>query len=89
MFLISDPMPIDEVDYFDVDLDGNITRSDAERDTEQGQARLHFELVDIGWGQHTAKVQAVNAWGDSGWSGPFTFAAALPSVPFGLGLSEN
>ena len=46
MFLISDPVAADQVDYFEVEIDGAVARCDAQR--QDDQVRLHHELVDPG-----------------------------------------
>lgn len=86
MFLITDPVDSDLVDYYLVELDGTVNTVDAEvADTE---ARLHWELPSLSLGSHSVRVNAVNEWGESGYSDPFDFNVVLPSVPSGIGLSE-
>ena len=80
--LVTDPQA--GADYFDVELDGKITRVDA---VKQGDlARLEMDVTDISIGQHTARVAAGGTWGVSDFSDPFTFEKVLPSVPSGIGL---
>lgn len=87
MFLINDPVDGSTVDYYEVELDGDIVKSDAQRDGDQ--ARVHHELTGIPMGNHTVRIRSVNQWGASGFSDPFVFDAALPSVPSGVGLSAD
>ena len=87
MFLISDPQEKSTLDYYEVELDGHIVRSDAEVAGEN--ARLHYDLSGIDMGNHTARVRAVNAWGGGEWSDPLGFAAALPGKVSGVGLSAD
>ena len=68
MFLISEPKPAKLVDYFNVELDGNVFASDPQVDGDQ--KRLHHDLSGIDDGGHTVRVQAVNDWGEDVWSGP-------------------
>lgn len=87
MFLITDPQPKEKIDYFEVEMDGNIVRSDAQVDDDQ--VRLHHDLTGISMGTHTVRIQSANGWGESGWTDPFEFVAELPSVPSGIGLSAD
>jgi predicted phage tail protein len=87
MYLISDSMPTDMVDYFEVELDGTVVRVDAERNG--ADSRLHYNLDGISMGNHTARVRAVNGWGVSEYTAPFDFVALLPSMPSGIGLSVD
>lgn len=87
MFLISNPQPADTVDYFEVELDGAIVRSDAAIDGDQ--ARLHHDLAGIAMGAHTVRVCAVNGWGSGPWTDPFAFTAQLPGAVSGVGLSVD
>jgi hypothetical protein len=87
MFLISDPVAADQVDYFEVEIDGDIVRCDAQR--QDDQVRLHHELAGLSMGSHTARVRGVNGWGEGQWSDPFGFAAQLPGQVSGLGLSAE
>lgn len=87
MFLISDQQPGNQVDYFEVDIDGSVTRSDAQRDEDQ--ARLHYDLAGIAMGAHSVRVRGVNGWGEGEWSDPLEFGAALPSKPSGIGFSAE
>jgi len=87
MYLITDPQSIEEVDYFEVNMDGSVTQVDAERDTDQGLARLHMSLDGITAGDHSVSVAAVNGWGRTAFTAPLDFVASLPSVPSGLSLS--
>jgi hypothetical protein len=85
MYLIADPVPEGEVDYYEVTIDGNTVRSDAE--IAAGQARLHYELPDsLSTGSHDVEVVPVNAWG-VGPMTPFSFTKALPGAVSGIGLS--
>ncbi len=87
MFLISDPQPAGELDYFEVEIDGSVVRSDAQRDGDQ--VRLHHDLTGITMGKHTVRISAVNGWGKGEWSDPLAFDAALPSKASGIGLSVD
>ena len=87
MFLISDAQSKDSVDYFEVEIDGAVIRSDAQVDGDQ--ARLHHELTGLSMGEHTVRVSAVNGWGKSEWTDPFGFVAQLPGPVSGLGLSAE
>lgn len=87
MFLISDQQSANDVDYFEVDVDGAVTRSDAQSDGDR--ARLHYDLAGIAMGTHTVRVRGVNGWGEGEWSDPLEFGAALPSKPSGIGLSAE
>lgn len=88
MYLITDPVDGTRFDYYEVELDGEITRADAQRD-DQGQARLHYDLTGITMGSHSARVREVSAWGVGAWTDPFDFDAALPGQPSGVGLSVD
>jgi hypothetical protein len=87
MFLISDPQPASTVDFYEVAMDGNIVRADAEVAGEN--ARLHYNISNIAMGDHTVRVRAVNPWGEGEWSDPLEFAAALPGKVSGVGLSAD
>lgn len=90
MYLISDPMPTEEVDYFIIDIDGTTYNSEAELNGDGSESRCHFEIPDdLPNGTHTATITAVNAWGTGEPSDPFVFAKASPSKPSGIGLSAD
>jgi hypothetical protein len=87
MYLITDPMAIDAVDYFEVDIDGSVVRSDGE--VAGSEVRLHYELdPGLSLGTHTAIITAMNAWGAGEPSDPFGFVKGLPGKPSGVGLAE-
>jgi len=85
-FLICDPMPQDEADHFLVEIDGDLIQADAERDDDAGTVRLHHDVNGVDLGTHTARVAAVNMWGDGEFSDPFDFTKALPGAVSGVGL---
>lgn len=87
MFLISDPQPKENVDYFEIEMDGNIVRADAE--VAGDVKRLHHDLSGISMGAHTVRVRAMNDWGAGAWSDPLAFTAALPGRVSGVGLSAE
>ena len=85
-YLICNPVPIDEVDYFLVEIDGQAVRSDAEINTLDSTCRLHHDVTGVSLGSHTARVAAVNMWGDGEFSDPFDFIKTLPGPVSGVGL---
>lgn len=87
MYLIADPVPEAEVDYYEVTIDGTTERSDAEK--ANGEARLHYLLPDsLSTGNHDVEIVPVNAWGVGPMS-PFAFTKALPGAVSGVGLSAD
>ncbi len=63
MFVIADPAPESEVDFYEVEIMGAITRSDPER--ENGMVRLKHELPeDMPDGENTVQARPVNEWGE-------------------------
>jgi hypothetical protein len=95
MYLIADPVPdgadklSEGTDYFEVELDGTITRSDGQRDEAAGQIQLHHDLSGISEGDHTVRVRGVNDLGEGPWSVPFSFGVSLPGQVSGIGLSAE
>ena len=89
MYLIANPVPADDVDYYNVEIDGTIYKSDPEFSETSNEKRLHFELPALPPGPFRVRVQAVNAWGEGEWSDPFVFTAlSLPTRVTGLKLSQ-
>jgi len=76
--LISDPQ--EGVDYYIVNIDGSIERSDAV------ETRLSYDLDGLSIGHHVCAVQSCNMWGESDAS-PFEFTSILPGAPSGVGLA--
>lgn len=86
MYLVADPVPAGEVDYYEVTIDGNTVRSDA--DVANNEARLYYQLPDsLSTGNHDVEIVPVNAWGVGPMS-PFAFVKALPGPVSGVGLSD-
>ena len=85
-YLICDPIPQNEADHFLVDIDGTIIAVDAERDNDAGTCHLHYDVSGVSPGSHTAKIAAVNMWGDGAYSDPFDFTKELPGQVSGVGL---
>lgn len=83
-FVTSAKVPSAEVDYYQVDMDGTITRVDATVDGDL--ACLKLDVTDVSNGEHTIAISACNEWGCSAFAVPFVFTKALPSVPSGIGL---
>lgn len=79
-------VPEDEVNYYQVDMDGTVTEQQPESDG-QGQVRLRLDVTGVTQGSHSVRISACNEWGCSEFSDPFVFKKALPSVPSGIGLS--
>lgn len=92
MFLIADPVPdgttSDGTDYFEVEIDGAIVRSDGESDGA-GQTRLRHDLTGLSFGDHQARARALNSWGAGDWTAPLSFKASSPGALSGFGLSDN
>lgn len=88
-FLIADPQPSDQVDYYLIEIDGDVVRHDPQRDDATSQVRMHYDLEGLPLGDHIFRATACNEWGESGWSVPFEFKSSLPPVPGGLGLSQE
>ncbi len=92
MFLTADPVPdgttSEGTDYFEVELDGAVTRSDGESDGA-GQIRLRHDLTALEFGDHTARARRVNSWGAGEWTAPLPFRASTPGALSGFGLSDN
>ena len=83
--VITDPVDGGSVDYYLVNLDGNVQHVEPERDGDQ--ARLAWPLPDgLTDGDHNVSVAAGNEWGDSPFSSPFLFAKSLPSTPTGIAI---
>jgi hypothetical protein len=95
MYLIADPVSdgsdklSEGTDYFEVELDGTITRSDGQRNEATGKIRLHHDLSGISEGSHTVRVRGVNDLGEGPWSVPFSFGVSLPGAVSGIGLSAE
>jgi len=88
MYLVTNPMPGDQADYYEVEIDGQVTRADAEKANDQ--VRLHYELPQsLAGGKHTVRIRAVNGWGEGPWSAPFGFTKQLPGQVSGVGLSAD
>jgi hypothetical protein len=87
MFLISAPVAASGADYYEVEIDGIVKRSDAQH--EGDQVRLHLDLTGISNGDHNVRIKAVNGWGEGPWSDPFGFTAQLPGQVSGVGLSPD
>jgi len=88
MYLVTDPMPAEEVDYYIIDIDGTIYN--AEPEVVGDQARLHWVLPDdLPNGSHTVIITAANAWGEGPPSDPFVFEKSLPGQVSGIGLSAD
>ena len=88
MYLVADPVPVSEVDYYEVTIDGNTVRSDAEVAGSPAEARLYYDLPDsLSTGNHDVEIVPVNAWGVGPMS-PFAFTKALPGAVSGVGLSD-
>lgn len=95
MYLITTAVPdgtdklSEGTDYYEVELDGVVVRSDGQRDEAAGLIRCHHDLSGISEGDHSVRIRGVNDLGPSGWSVPFDFGVSLPSVPSGIGLSAE
>lgn len=88
-FLVADAQESTAVDFYEVELNGEVTRSDPERDEANGLVRLHHDLSALPEGDHTARVRSINKWGASEWTSPLGFTSALPPTPMGLGISDS
>lgn len=95
MHLITAPVPdgsdklSEGTDYYEVELDGIVVKSDGQRDEAAGLIRLHHDLSGISEGNHTVRIRGVNDLGPGEWSAPFGFGVSLPPVPSGIGLSAE
>lgn len=91
MYIISDPMAADVVDYFNVQLDDRpITAVDPQLSGDESQKRLHWLLPPLDPGTHEVKVQPVNTWATGEWSDPFVFTSLGPPPKVsGLRLSPQ
>ncbi|GEM_PF-6768226 len=88
MYLVTSQMPKDQVDYYEVEIDDQVVRAEAEK--AGGQARLHYELPEsLASGKHTVRIRAINTWGKGPWSSPFEFTKVLPGPVSGIGLSVD
>jgi len=85
-FLVCDPYPttVTQPTYFNVVMDsGAPVQSTPESVT--GGLRLHYDLVSISNGSHSATVAACNEWGCSS-TVPFAFVKSAPSAPANIRL---
>jgi hypothetical protein len=87
-YIISDPVPGDSLDYFDVNLDGAIEQVQPEV-LADGTKRLHFDVGSVSEGSHEIIYRGVNVWGPGEWSDPYPFVKSLPGKPSGTGLSAE
>ena len=83
-YITSAKVPAAEVEYYQVDLDGNISQVDPMIDGDQ--AFLKMDVTNVSLGQHTVAISACNLWGCSAFADPFVFTKVLPGVPSGIGL---
>jgi len=93
MYLITDPVDAQLLDYYNVEIDGELFKADGahiETSGDSAQKRLHFMLPPLPDGQHTARVQPMNAWAPGVWSDPLSFTSLGPPPPVtGLALSAE
>ena len=94
MYLITDSMAgnpdkSDDIDYFEVEIDGQVVRSPGEKDEAANLIRLHYDLTDLAHGEHEARARGLNSWGAGPWTDFLSFNAALPGALSGFGLSDN
>ena len=86
-YLVADPQPSHDVDYYEVEIDGEIVRSDPERD--EFQVRLHHDLKGIAGGYHKVRVRAVNRWAESDWSPFLEFSSDPPPEVKGVTIESS
>ncbi len=89
VFVNTEPVPENEVDHFEVELDGVVSTVDPQRDAQAGTAQLHLDVTGVSLGSHTVRIRGVNMWGGGEYCDPFVFEKALPSKPSGVGLSVD
>lgn len=94
MYLTTDPVPgnpekSDEIDYFEVEIDGQVIRSPGEMDETGTLIRLHHDMSGLSHGEHQARACGVNSWGEGPWTDFLSFTASSPGALSGFGLSED
>lgn len=86
-FIVTAYQPKSEVDYYQLQLDGQTIKVDPEFNPDPGdQVRMKYDVTNVSSGNHTAAVSACNVWGCSPFSDPFLFTKVLPGIPSGIGL---
>jgi hypothetical protein len=86
-YLISNPQLY--VETYLVNLDGQTTETPANIvDPQAGTKRLYLDVTGVSLGSHHVEIRAKNMWGQSD-PVPFDFVKVIPSVPSGIGLSEE
>jgi hypothetical protein len=86
-YLVADPQPEVDVDFYEVELDGVTVRSDPER--EDGMVRLHHDLTGISVGEHKVRVRAVNRWATSDYTPFLEFTSGAPPDVTGLTIESS
>ena len=79
----------EDVNKYEVDIDGIATQTPAINGEIPGSKHMYFNITSVSIGSHIAKARAGNLWGWSGWTPDYHFTKSLPSVPSGIGLEEG
>ncbi len=87
-FFTSDPQT--DADYFEIQLDGVITRVSSE-DMGIAGIKIEEDISDMTMGSHTVRARACNMWGTdnidcSEWTPFLDFSRVQPGQPTGLNL---
>jgi hypothetical protein len=79
----------ENVTFYEVDIDGVMTRTPAVNGPEGIGKHLWFDLTPVEVGPHIVKARAGNDWGVSAWTADLPFSKDLPTVPGGLRLEDG
>lgn len=85
-YLVCTPVPTGQVQptSYNLSFDGGSAVPSPAVTNPDSSVQLKYDLAPVASGAHSVTAVAVNSWGSSGPSAPFTFVKAVPATPINI-----